>query len=40
MMSQNITRVGFAQKFQEIIDRYNTGNFINENYFDDLLDSI
>jgi type I restriction enzyme R subunit len=40
MMARNITRVSFAQKLQEIIDRYNTGNSNNENYFDDLMDFV
>ncbi len=37
MMEQNITRRSFAEKLQEIIDRYNSGNSTNENYFDDLV---
>lgn len=37
MMNRNVTRTSFAQKLQEIIDRYNSGNTTNENYFDDLM---
>lgn len=37
MMNRNTTRRSFAEKLQEIIDRYNSGNSSNENYFDDLM---
>jgi type I restriction enzyme, R subunit len=37
MLDQNHTRVDFAQKLQEIIDRYNAGGSSTENYFDDLM---
>lgn len=37
MLERNVTRISFAQKLQEIIDRYNSGNSTNENYFDDLM---
>lgn len=40
MIERNVTRVPFAQKLQEIIDRYNSGNSSNENYFDDLMDFV
>lgn len=40
MMERNITRISFAQKLQEIIDRYNSGNETNESYFDDLMDFV
>jgi type I restriction enzyme, R subunit len=40
MIERNVTRVPFAQKLQEIIDRYNAGNSSNENYFDDLMDFV
>jgi type I restriction enzyme R subunit len=40
MMERNITRTSFAQKLQEIIDRYNSGNASNESYFDDLMDFV
>jgi type I restriction enzyme R subunit len=37
MMEQNHSRVDFAQKLQEIIDRYNAGGSSTENYFEDLM---
>ena len=40
MMERNVTRISFAQKLQEIIDRYNSGNATNENFFDDLMDFV
>lgn len=40
MIGKNTTRASFAQKLQEIIDRYNSGNSSNENYFDDLMDFV
>ena len=40
MIGRNVTRISFANKLQEIIDRYNSGNASNESYFDDLMDFI
>ena len=37
MLQQNATRADFAQRLQEIIDRYNAGGMNNENYFDELI---
>jgi type I restriction enzyme R subunit len=37
MMKQNATRADFAQRLQEIIDRYNSGSSSADNYFDELL---
>ena len=37
LMRRNVTRVSFAEKLREIIDRYNAGNATNENYFEDLV---
>jgi len=37
MMEQNHTRTDFAQKFQEIIDKYNVGGSSTENYYNDLM---
>lgn len=37
MLEQNHTRTDFAQKFQEIIDKYNAGGSSNEAYFDELV---
>ena len=40
MIEQNHTRTDFAQKFQEIIDRYNTGASSTENYYDEMVKFI
>ncbi|HVN97275.1 MAG TPA: type I restriction enzyme endonuclease domain-containing protein [Syntrophorhabdaceae bacterium] len=37
MIARNSTRADFAQKLQEIIDRYNAGGSSTENYFDELV---
>ena len=37
MLEENITRIDFAQKLQEIIDKYNSGGTLTENYFDELV---
>jgi type I restriction enzyme R subunit len=37
MIERNLTRADFAQKLQEIIDRYNSGGSSTENYFDELV---
>jgi type I restriction enzyme R subunit len=37
LIQTNRARVGFAQRFQEIIDRYNSGSSTAENYFEDLV---
>ena len=37
MIGRNSTRADFAQKLQEIIDRYNSGGSSTENYFDELV---
>lgn len=37
MLKENSTRTGFAQKLQEIIERYNAGGSSTENYFDELM---
>ncbi|MDD2830230.1 MAG: type I restriction endonuclease subunit R [Sulfuricurvum sp.] len=37
MLEQNHTRIDFAQRLQEIIDKYNSGGSSTENYFDDLV---
>lgn len=37
MLEQNVTRADFAQRLQEIIDRYNSGGSSTENYYDELL---
>ena len=40
MMQRNVTRTGFAQKLQEIIDRYNSGGSLTEDYFDALVNFV
>jgi type I restriction enzyme R subunit len=37
MLQENSTRTDFAQKLQEIINRYNAGGTATENYFDELV---
>ena len=37
MLKENRTRSNFAEKFQEIINRYNAGGMTTENYFDELV---
>ena len=37
MIQQNVTRIDFAQRLQEIIDAYNAGGSSAENYYDDLM---
>ncbi|MFW2374532.1 MAG: type I restriction enzyme endonuclease domain-containing protein [Gammaproteobacteria bacterium] len=37
MIDQNYTRVDFAQRLQEIIDRYNAGSSSQENYVDEII---
>ncbi|HYE37304.1 type I restriction endonuclease subunit R [Methylocaldum sp.] len=38
MLERNVTRAGFAQRLQQIIDAYNSGAASTENYFEDLMD--
>ena len=37
MLKENCTRSNFAEKLQEIINRYNAGGMATENYFDELV---
>jgi type I restriction enzyme R subunit len=37
MMAKNVTRTDFAQRLQQIIDRYNSGGSSTDNYFVDLI---
>ncbi len=37
MLEQNHTRIDFAQKMQDIVDKYNAGGSSTENYFEDLV---
>lgn len=38
LLSQNVTRIDFAKKLQDIINEYNSGSLSVENYFEDLID--
>lgn len=38
MLKENCTRADFAQKLQEVIDRYNSGASSTENYYQELVD--
>lgn len=38
MLSENVTRSSFLERFQAIIDRYNSGGSLTEDYFSDLMD--
>lgn len=40
MMADNTTRTNFAEKLQEIIQRYNEGKSTPEDYFSDLMDFV
>jgi len=37
MLNENSTRTDFAEKLQQIIDKYNSGGMTTENYFEDLV---
>lgn len=37
MLQQNVTRADFAQRLQKIIDTYNAGGSLNENYYEELV---
>lgn len=38
MLNENVTRRDFAEKLQEIINRYNSGSTSSENYYQELVD--
>ena len=40
LINQNVTRASFAQRLQDIIDRYNAGGSRTEDYFDDLVNFV
>jgi type I restriction enzyme R subunit len=40
MMDENVTRISFAERFQAIIDKYNSGGKMTEDYFKDLVDFV
>ena len=40
LLENNKTRILFSERYKAIIDRYNSGNSTNENYFEDLVDFV
>lgn len=40
MIEQNSTRVPFAERFKAIVDRYNSGGRMTEDYYKDLVDFV
>lgn len=36
-MNQNVTRINFAERLQQIINEYNSGSLSVENYYEDLI---
>ena len=40
MLEQNTTRAPFLERFQAIIDKYNSGGSMTEDYFNDLVDFV
>ncbi len=38
LLNQNVTRVNFAEKLQQIINEYNSGSLSVENYYEDLIE--
>jgi type I restriction enzyme, R subunit len=40
MLEQNTTRVSFLERFQAIIDKYNSGGSMTEDYYKDLVDFV
>lgn len=37
MIKENSTRIDFSERFQKVIDRYNSGGMVTENYFEELV---
>jgi type I restriction enzyme R subunit len=40
MLEDNVTRAPFLERFQAIIDKYNSGGPLTENYFNELVDFV
>lgn len=40
MLDENVTRAPFLERLQAIIDKYNSGGQLTENYFNDLVDFV
>jgi type I restriction enzyme R subunit len=37
LLEENKTRISFSERYKAIIDKYNSGNSSNENYYEDLI---
>lgn len=40
LLEENKTRISFSERYKAIIDKYNSGNSSNENYYEDLIDFV
>lgn len=40
LLQDNKTRISFSERYKAIIDRYNSGNSTNENYYEDLINFV
>src|SRR5699024_108455 len=40
LLEDNKTRTNFVERYKELINRYNSGNSTNEDYFEDLVDFV
>lgn len=40
LLQENKTRISFSERYKAIIDKYNSGNSSNENYYEDLIDYV
>ncbi|WP_425549044.1 type I restriction enzyme endonuclease domain-containing protein [Amphibacillus indicireducens] len=40
LLEENKTRTNFVERYKEIINRYNSGNSTNEDYYEDLVDFV
>lgn len=40
LLQENKTRISFSERYKAIIDKYNSGNSSNENYYEDLIDFV
>lgn len=40
LLEHNKTRINFVERYKELINRYNSGNSTNEDYYEDLIDFV
>lgn len=40
LIEDNKTRISFSERYKSIIDKYNSGNSTNENYYEELVDFV